>query len=205
VIAAAGVVLACLSGCSSTNRVVGERPALTTSTPTPVPTAFSTAVPEQDAALPAATKPVDPPVRVQVAWADTDVPVAAVGVDRTGALELPADPATAGWYRFGAAPSSDAGTTVIAAHVDAVGYGVGPFAHLVDVPDGTTITVTGGSGAVSQFRVTSVSLVRKTSIPWADVFTTTGPRRLVLVTCGGDFDYTTHHYLSNLLITAVPR
>ncbi|WP_175470225.1 class F sortase [Curtobacterium sp. MCBA15_001] len=206
---AATVALACLgslAGCSSAARVPGEHPLPTavTGTPTPVPSAFSSAVPERSAALPTDVSPTTPPVRITVAGLPIDQPVRPEGVDGTGAMSLPADPATAGWWRFGPGPTSTAGSTVIAAHVDAVGYGIGPFAHLVDVPAGTVVTVTDADGTATHYAVTSVDLVQKTGVPWASVFDQDGPRRLVLVTCGGTFDQATHHYGSNLVVTATP-
>lgn len=204
---AAAVALACLTGCSSADRVPGESPLPTvvTGTPTPVPSAFSTAVPQQSAALPRDVAPTVAPERITVAGLPIDQPVLPEGVDDTGAMSLPADPANAGWWKFGPGPTSTTGTTVVAAHVDAVGYGIGPFAHLVDVPTGTAITVTGADGSTTGYRVASVDLVQKTGVPWSSIFDQDGPRRLVLVTCGGAFDTTTHHYDSNLVVTATPQ
>jgi hypothetical protein len=200
---AATVALACLTGCSPADRVPGEHP-LATTTPTPAPSAFSTAVPRYDAALPHTVPVVAAPVRVVVERVGIDATVQPEGVDATGAMSLPADPAVAGWYRFGSAPSRATGSTVLAAHVDAVGYGIGPFAHLVDVPIGTPIAVTDADGTVTRYQVATVTLLPKTGVPWASVFDHDGPRRLVLVTCGGTFDESTHHYRSNLVVTATP-
>ncbi|MGG7307002.1 sortase domain-containing protein [Curtobacterium sp. AB451] len=195
---------ALLTGCSSAGSPSpGGHPSLVPAAPTPVPSAFSTAVPQQAATLPPVTTAAAPD-RITVDWAGVTAPVRPEGVDEQGAMALPPDPATAGWYRYGAAPSSTAGAVVIAAHVDAVGYGVGPFAHLRDVPDGTTVTLTDTDGADTRWRITSVDLLEKRGLPWASVFRTDGPRQLVLVTCGGEFDTTTHHYESNLVITATP-
>jgi hypothetical protein len=36
------------------------------------------------------------------------------------------------------------------------------------------------------------------------IFTQNGSRKLVLVTCGGPFDQHTHHYVDNVVVTAVP-
>ncbi|KQO63429.1 class F sortase [Curtobacterium sp. Leaf261] len=198
------VALALLTACSSVDRVPDGHASDLTAAPTPVPSAFSTAVPVQGAALPPTAAPPAPPTRLTVDWAGVDVPVHPEGVDPTGAMTLPDDPATAGWYRFGPTPASATGSTVIAAHVDAVGYGIGPFAHLIDVPDGTAVSVTDADGDVSDYVVDSVQMLAKTSVPWGSVFDSTGPRRLVLVTCGGVFDTSTHHYESNLVVTATP-
>ena len=93
---------------------------------------------------------------------------------------------------------------MIAAHVDAVGYGIGPFARLRDVPRGTTVTLTDAAGADTRWRIDSVSTLEKQGLPWGDVFRDDGPRRLVLVTCGGRFDTSTGNYESNLVVTAAP-
>ncbi|KTR03668.1 class F sortase, partial [Curtobacterium luteum] len=174
------------------------------STPTPPPAAFSTAVPQQSATVPPVAPEAAAPARVSVDWAGVTAAVRPEGVDDQGAMALPPDPAVAGWYRYGAAPASAQGTVVLAAHVDAIGYGIGPFAHLRDVPDGRTITITDTAGAETRWRIDSRSLLEKRGLPWDRIFRTDGDRRLVLVTCGGVFDAQTHHYESNLVITATP-
>ncbi|MBT1676708.1 class F sortase [Curtobacterium aurantiacum] len=200
------VAAAALTGCSSAGTTPGGQPSvLTTSAPrpTPVPSAFSTEVPQQTATIPPVRRAAAP-TTITVDHAGITAPVRPEGVDEDGAMALPPDPATAGWYRFGAAPSSDEGTVVIAAHVDAVGYGVGPFARLRGAPSGTRVTITDTAGAETTWRIDSVSMLEKQGLAWGDVFRADGPRRLVLVTCGGTFDAATGHYESNLVVTAVP-
>lgn len=201
----AAAALTVMTGCSPAEAPTpgGHPSSAPTATPTPVPSAFSAAVPQSAATLPPVRETV-PPTRIDVDWAGVTATVRPEGVDDQGAMALPPDPSVAGWYRFGAAPSSSAGAVVIAAHVDAVGYGVGPFAHLRDVPAGTTVSVTDASGAETRWRIASVDMLEKQGLPWGSVFRVDGPRQLVLVTCGGAFDTTTHHYESNLVITADP-
>ncbi|WP_176491666.1 class F sortase [Curtobacterium sp. 'Ferrero'] len=204
-LAVATAAVAVLTGCSPAVPLPGGHPSLApSSTPTPPPAAFSTAVPQQSATVPPVTPAAAAPARITVDWAGVTAPVRPEGVDAQGAMALPPDPAVAGWYRYGAAPASEEGTVVIAAHVDAVGYGIGPFAHLRDVPEGRTITVVDTAGAETRWRIASVDLLPKQGLPWSDVFRTDGDRRLVLVTCGGAFDERTRHYESNLVITATP-
>ena len=62
--------------------------------------------------------------------------VVPVGVEPGGFMELPPDPAIAGWYRFGPDPWSPDGNTVISAHIDAPEYPIGPFAALRDLAVG---------------------------------------------------------------------
>ena len=46
--------------------------------------------------------------------------------------------------------------------------------------------------------------VRKAALP-TSIYTRTGERRLVLVTCGGPFDAKTKRYRDNVIVTALPR
>lgn len=211
-LAASAAALVLLAGCTAvTSQPAAVAPApVPSATPTPSPTTTPSsgttdpAIPQVVATVPPIAPAPAPPARLAVDWAGIDVPVEAKGVDARGEMDLPADPKIAGWYRFSAAPSASSGTTVLGAHVDAVGYGIGPFSHLVDVPKGTRITLTDTDGSRKVFAVDSATMITKTAVPWKSIFDTSGARRLVLVTCGGEFDYRTHHYLSNLVITASP-
>jgi sortase (surface protein transpeptidase) len=119
-------------------------------------------------------------------------------------MGLPKNPAIAAWYKFGPAPASAAGATVIAAHVDSLEYDVGPFARLATAPAGTEIVLSLADGSERRYSVASVTLTLKPDVPWPAVFDRTGPARLTLVTCGGEFDYTARRYLSNVIVSATP-
>ncbi|MGA1838189.1 class F sortase [Herbiconiux sp. 11R-BC] len=216
----AGLALS-LGGCapagpaSSPAAAPGATPATAGPAGSPTPTSIPDAggataaavprVPLADARLGAVSgAPAVPPTRVEVPALGIDVSVAEEGVDADGALALPADPDVASWYRWGPSPWSAAGATVIASHVDSLDYGLGQFARLASAPVGTSIRVTAADGRVAVFAVQKVELQQKTQIDWSGVFDRTGAPRLVLVTCGGDFDYDTGHYLSNVIVTAVP-
>ncbi len=197
-IAAAALVL--LAGCATTV----EQPAAAPSpTPTSTPESFGVEVGTQSAGLEPVRAAV-PPVRVQVATAGVDVSVEPVGVLSDGNMELPADPAVAGWYEYGSDPGSEAGTTVVAAHVDSLKYGLGPFSKLKNVPAGTIITVTTSDGAAHDYAVESVQSILKTELPIDQIFDRDSAPRLTLITCGGQFDSGTGHYTDNIVLTAVP-
>ncbi|MFB2583086.1 class F sortase [Herbiconiux sp. P15] len=210
-----------LSGCAATSPERGAQNAVApavTAAPSPPPastpptgagagggTPTAPAVPLSDASLgSAATAATVPPVQVVVPSLGIDVTVAAEGVDAAGALALPENPNVASWYRWGPSPWSAEGATVIASHVDSLEYGLGQFAALRDAPAGTRVAVTSDDGRVAEFEVQSVEVADKNGIDWNQVFDRTGSPRLVLITCGGEFDYSTGHYLSNVLVTAVP-
>jgi len=162
------------------------------------------AVPVVDASMRDSPPVAAAPSRLVATSLGVDVPVVSAGLDDAGNMALPPNPATAGWYEYGPAPSSPAGATVIAAHVDSLTYGIGPFAAFADAAPGTEIVVTDTAGAVRTYAVSSVDTTDKLDVVWASVFDRTGPSRLVVVTCGGEFDYTTRHYLSNVIVVATP-
>jgi sortase (surface protein transpeptidase) len=140
-------------------------------------------------------------VRVAVASLGVDVPVVPVGVDGRGAMALPDDARTAGWYRHGPGPTSAAGTTVVAAHVDDAA-GAGPFARLRDLDVGAEVVVADAEGTRHAYAVTRVRSVPKPDAPLDEVFDRTGEPRLVLVTCGGTWDADRRSYSDNVLVTA---
>ena len=148
--------------------------------------------------------PSVPPVRIVVAAAQIDVTVTPVGVEADGTMEIPADPDQAGWYRFGPDPESAAGTTVVAAHVDSVRYGVGPFSRLKAAPAGSEIIVTTADGIEHRYTLESVTSTPKSDVPLDEVFDRAGAPRLLLITCGGQFDRAAGHYFDNVIAAAIP-
>ncbi|TFB96028.1 MULTISPECIES: class F sortase [Cryobacterium] len=144
------------------------------------------------------------PVRIRIEALGIDMGIEAVGLGDTGGMGLPKNPAIAAWYQFGPAPASSSGATVIAAHVDSLEYDIGPFSRLATAPAGTDIVLFLADGGERRYRVESVALTLKPDVPWPAVFDRTGPARLTLVTCGGEFDYTARRYLSNVIVSAMP-
>ncbi|SMH47369.1 Sortase family protein [Rathayibacter oskolensis] len=201
-----------LGGCSA--QAAGVVPAPDASTPAqqPTPTTIPTltsppvpSVPIGDARLGATPAPtVLAPTRIAVDGLPVDMPLEPVGVADDGTMELVPDTDVAGWYRFGAGLDEPDGTIVIAAHVDSLTYGLGPFAELKKAQPGQTVRLTAPDGSERAFVIGSVETTDKTAVDLSSVFVRDGPPRLVLITCGGDFDYDTRHYLSNVVVTAEP-
>lgn len=160
---------------------------------------ISDSSPESLAALRA-----EPPERLTVAGLDIDMPVADVGLAEDGSMEIPESAATAGWYRYGPAPGGDSGSAVLAAHVDDAQIGLGPFSRLEQIGIGERIAVTVAQGEVLEYEVTDVERTSKREVDMGLVFDRTGDARLVLVTCGGRFDWDTGHYEDNVVVYAAP-
>jgi hypothetical protein len=106
-------------------------------------------------------------------------------VDAGGALGVPGNPAEVGWWM----PST--AELVIDGHVDTAGAGPGALFGVRTLRPGAAVIVMTASGT-EHWTVDGVRTYRNGHVP-AGLFNGQGPR-LVIVTCGGPFDYATHHY-----------
>ncbi|MFP7761524.1 class F sortase [Marisediminicola sp. LYQ85] len=208
---ASALALPLIVGCTSPTLEPVASPAPSASvapTPEASPDAGETAVPEigtRDASIEAlAASDTIVPTRLTMPDLDIDMTVEAHGLDAEGAMGLPEDAATAGWYRFGPGANADEGATVIAAHIDSRHDGIGPFSRLPNAAEGSVVTLSGDDGTQTDYVVTEVRTVGKIDAPMAEVFDRSGSPRLTLVTCGGAFDSATGHYVDNVIVTAVP-
>jgi Sortase domain len=142
------------------------------------------------------------PARVVISALGVDGPVLAAGVNGAGELDIPPDARTLVWYRHGPSPG-DVGSAVIAGHLNWRGVS-GLFADLATTPVGAAVSVVYDDGSTRDFTVTAVELVEKPAVSVSGVFARDGASVLRLVTCGGEFDASTRHYRSNVIVTAVP-
>ena len=124
-----------------------------------------------------------------------------VGVEADGQFEVP-EADQVGWYRYGAAPGEE-GSTVLAAHIAADGRD-GVFRYLHELTDGDRIEVVDADGAVRPYEIIGLGEFPKDELPFDELFDRTGPSRLVLITCGGDFNPQLSSYDSNVVAFAVP-
>ncbi|MCU0307314.1 MAG: sortase [Thermoleophilia bacterium] len=133
-----------------------------------------------------------------------DAPVGQAGIDvGRGLLDVPADIRRTSWWRDGAAPGQPRGNVLIAGHVDSAARGAGAFFRLKDARAGTRIEVRTADGRTRAYRVTGVRVMPKDRLP-TDIWSISGPARLVLVTCGGPFSPAIGRYVDNVVVTAVP-
>jgi hypothetical protein len=172
--------------------------------PATAPTAATP--PPQPPPAPATTAaPTAKPTRVRLTARGIDARVYGVDIDtHSGALAIPKDIDRVGWWRDGAAPGSATGAILLTGHVDSAKRGAGAFYALKNARRGDTVSVTSDDGKVRDYRVTTMQRVAKAALP-ASIYSRTGRRRLVLVTCGGPFDAAIGHYRDNLIVTALPR
>lgn len=152
------------------------------------------------------------PLRLQVPSIYVDAGIVSEGIsasarDQYGqsVMELPDSLGEVGWLDTTAALDSDKGTTLLAGHVTVEGvHGAVYFLGLTE--PGALVKTTDAGGEVSRWVVTEVVSYGKTALP-KDIFEPTGPRALVVVTCGGDVvqlaDGSWSHE-ENIVVRAVP-
>ena len=145
-----------------------------------------------------------PPTNLRVPAIAVAAPVVPTTVDGRGGLVIPENPREVGWWSGGAAPGAPYGTTLLAGHVDSAQEGLGSLVDLSRTPIGATVRVSGADGAAQAYRVVARRSYPKVTLPWRDLFRQDVPARLLVVTCGGDFDRRTGHYERNVVVFAVP-
>ena len=126
----------------------------------------------------------------------------ALGLTPEGKMEVPQDATTTGWFDLGPVPG-EPGPAVIAAHVNWKKVD-GVFARLHEMAVGDAATVTRADGTSVTFTAYRVERYSKSAFPTDEVYGNTDGPELRLVTCGGDFDRTTGHYLDNVVVYARP-
>lgn len=178
-----------------------ESPAPANTTPPASPAAAIPDVPVRPAA-PSAAAVAPVPVSLTVAGTPIDMPVLPVGVSDGGAMEIPDAFDRAGWYRFGPVPGADAGTAVIAGHIDTKSDNA-PFSALKSVAAGTVVQVGREGAPALTYRVVSVELMAKDRFDGSSVFRRTGPHELKVITCGGAWLDERMDYSDNVIVTAV--
>jgi hypothetical protein len=123
-----------------------------------------------------------------------------LGLNSNGTLQVPASTAVAGWYTGSPRPGA-AGAAVIAGHVDSR-TALGVFYWLRTLRPGDRVYVKRADGTLAVFTVTSVRTYAKDQFPTAAVYGPVPDAELRLITCGGTFDWSTGHYLSNVVVSA---
>lgn len=140
------------------------------------------------------------PVAIEIRAIGVRARVIPLGLNPDRTLEVPSDFRETGWWTGGARPGEH-GPAVIAGHVDSTS-GPGVFYELSDLDPGDAIVVARRDGSRVRFTVQRSERYAKASFPTARVYGRTPGPTLRLITCSGDFDRSTGHYLDNTVVFA---
>ena len=126
-----------------------------------------------------------------------------LGLNPDGSLQVPSldtQANEAAWYTSSATPG-EIGSSIIEGHVDSY-QGPAVFFQLGALHPGQIINVTLADGDTAIFRVTGVRKYPKDEFPSQMIYGAAQYAALRLITCGGDFDSSTGHYLSSTVVFA---
>ncbi len=121
-----------------------------------------------------------------------------------GVLQVPDDVNRVGWWTGSAPAGTATGSTVIDGHIDSAVQGEGAFFHLADLGPGDPVTVRTTTGRTIRYTVAARRVYVKAQGLPSEVFTDPGYPRLVLISCGGSFDYSERSYNDNIVVYATP-
>jgi len=197
VIARVAALAILLAGCGKAEPLVREAPTppapitLATETPTPAAKPHHKRHRAARAAI---------PVHVKIAAVGIDTALIPLGLDAHRALEMPERFDVAGWWSGGYRPG-EPGPAVIAGHVDSK-TGPAIFYRLGKLKRGDGVVVRRRDGSSVRFTVRSVAHYAKSAFPTKQVYGPTSRPALRLITCSGDFDRSTGHYVDNTVVFA---
>jgi sortase (surface protein transpeptidase) len=125
-----------------------------------------------------------------------------IGVGLKGNGEMVVPETVAGWYDLGPKPGQ-AGPAVLVAH-RSWNRRPGVFNRLNEIAPDDLIEVLYDSGRIERFEVERSEVHDKSRLPVKSIWNATERPVLRLITCGGEFDQKTRHYLSNIIVFASP-
>ncbi|OZM73425.1 class F sortase [Amycolatopsis antarctica] len=123
-----------------------------------------------------------------------------LGLQADGALEVPGDAVTAGWFDQSPTPG-EVGPAVVAGHVDYRKV-PGVFQRLKELTSGAEVVVHRADGTSAVFAVSRVEHYAKSEFPTEKVYGDTSGPELRLITCGGEFDSSSGNYEDNVVAYA---
>ena len=140
--------------------------------------------------------PISDPKRIVIPSIRVNASIVPVGLLANGDMQTPR-PGKVGWYTPGPAPGEQ-GPAVLIGHVDNT-KGADVFYKLKWVEPGAEVFVYGADGEPAVFVIDSVEQQPKSDLPKDRIWAYTGNAVIRLITCGGEFDRTSKHYLSNVI------
>ena len=209
--AAAMLMVALVSGCSTAPNVdeyvaapvtsAEAPPSSSVSTPQASPTNDAVTV-QQEAVAPVGAAPAAPstPVRIEIPSIGVDSDLIGLGLQSDGTMEVPSRGFPGGWYTGSPTPG-ELGPSIIAGHVDWNGS-PGVFYDLKNMSDGDTIAITREDGSRAVFVATDVQRYPKSTFPTDTVYGDIDHAGLRLITCGGAYDAGASSYDDNVIAFA---
>ncbi len=140
------------------------------------------------------------PARLKIPSLGVNAKVESVGIKDDGAMATPSNFDNVAWYSLGAKPGAQ-GSAVFAGHVNNALLRSGVFERLSQIKKGDYVTIEDSDGKSLVYKVSSVGVYHPNASTDA-LFAATGPSRLVLITCDGDWVSAARTYDKRLVVIA---
>jgi Sortase domain len=154
---------------------------------------------QQNAKVPVRIEMPDP-IRIVIPAMGVSAQIVPLGLNADRTLQVPDSFSEAGWFRGGPEPG-EPGPAVIVGHVDSVD-GPGVFYRLRALRSGDVVKVTLKNGWTVRYLVRSHLATPKSDFPTKLVYGHTERPTLRLITCDGQFDTSTGHFVDNYIVFA---
>lgn len=138
------------------------------------------------------------PKRIIIPKLNIDTEVEAVGLDENGSMDVPSNPWTVGWYKYGASLEKT-GSVVIGGHLDSK-TGPAVFYRLSSLAAGDEVMVIDQNGKGHSFLVVKKEIYSEEQFPSEKVFFASDKKRLNLITCRGTFDKKKQKYDKRIVV-----
>jgi hypothetical protein len=126
--------------------------------------------------------------------------VGPIGLNKDRTIHVPRHFGKTGWYKLGPKPG-ERGPAVIVGHIDSK-TGPAVFYRLHELKRGNRIEIRTADRSTVRFRVNGLERWPKAEFPTRRVYGRTRGSVLRLVTCSGNFDASTGHYVDNTIVFA---
>lgn len=128
-----------------------------------------------------------------------------VGVKKDNSLSIPENISTVGWYKYGAAPGSKGGSTVIVGHRDGADPEPGAFYSIGKLRLSDLIIIR-YKNYTAMYQVKNIKLIDRNKFYRIskEVFSFTGNPMVRLISCIGPYDKKWGGYKQNVIVTAIP-
>ena len=140
------------------------------------------------------------PVSISIPAIYVSAKLVTLGLDPSGALQVPTTGTVAGWFN-GAPTPGQIGPAIVVGHVDWNGK-LGVFFRLKDLKKGDQIYIKRADGRTVTYSVTGTLIVPKLKFPTNVVYGDINFAGLRLITCGGKFDAKLKRHVDNVIVFA---
>jgi len=139
------------------------------------------------------------PVQLSVPSLKINTSFVPLGLTATREIEVPKDPSTVGWYKYGAKPGA-VGPVVIVGHLDDQRGRPSVFWNLRDIKLGDRVVIKRQDGTDAIYEVTEKAEYAQDQFPTEKVYGTIDHAGIRLITCSGKYSAIKQRYSKNLIV-----